>query len=109
MITITAEAQEQLSAFLTKNNASRNVRIFFPTSGCGGDGQLSLTVDNPNDADYSVSIGDIVYCISKKLQDVTGAVKIDFKVLDRDSGFVVDAEKILPPIDSDCGGCSGCC
>ncbi|MDR1296711.1 MAG: hypothetical protein LBO05_04915 [Deltaproteobacteria bacterium] len=110
MISITDEARERLSKFLTDNKASRQIRVFYPTSGCGGDGQLSLTVDAPKDEDFSVTIGDIVYCISKDLQDVTGSVKIDFKDVGRDSGFVVDTEKILPPFESaDCGGCSGCC
>jgi Fe-S cluster assembly iron-binding protein IscA len=109
MISVTTEAQERLANFLTVNKAARHVRVFFPTSGCGGDGQLSLTVDDPRDTDFSVTVGDIVYCISKQLQDITGAVKIDFKDIGADSGFVVDAEKILPPIDSDCGGCSSCC
>jgi Fe-S cluster assembly iron-binding protein IscA len=109
MIAITSDAQERLSKFLTDNKAARNVRVFFPSAGCGGEGQLSLTVDEPNEGDFSVSIGDIVYCINKRLQDVTGSVKIDFKDDGRDSGFVVDPEKILPAVDSDCGGCSGCC
>jgi Fe-S cluster assembly iron-binding protein IscA len=109
MISITDEAQARLSKFLTDNKASRQIRIFFPTAGCGGDGQLSLTVDTPKNDDFSLTIGDIVYCISKDLQDVTGSVKIDFKDLGLDSGFVVDAEKILPAFDADCGGCSGCC
>ncbi|MDR1677308.1 MAG: hypothetical protein LBS44_02835 [Deltaproteobacteria bacterium] len=109
MISISPEAQGRLGKFLTDNNAERNVRIFFPSSGCGGGGLLSLTVDDPNDGDYSVTIGDIVYSINKRLQEVTGGVKIDFKDNGLDSGFTVESEKILPAVDSDCGGCSGCC
>ncbi|MDR1546386.1 MAG: hypothetical protein LBU12_06695 [Deltaproteobacteria bacterium] len=109
MIHITSAAQERLGAFLTDNKADRNVRIFLPTAGCGGQGQLSLTVDEPNDADFSVPLGDIVFCISKSLQAVTGAVTIDFKNAGPDSGFVVEPEKILPAFDSECGGdCCGC-
>jgi Fe-S cluster assembly iron-binding protein IscA len=109
MITITPEAHERLSKFLTDNKAPRNVRVFFPTASCGGSGLLSLTVDEPNEGDFSVTQGDIVYCINKKLQEVTGGVKIDFKDIGLDSGFIVNSDKILPVVDSDCGGCSGCC
>jgi Fe-S cluster assembly iron-binding protein IscA len=107
MITVTPSAQERLGAFLTQNNASRRVRVFLPSAGCGGEGQLALTVDEPKADDFSVSFGDVVYCISKELQSVTGSVTIDFKDDGGNSGFVVDPEKILPPMDSDCGG--GCC
>ncbi|MDR2386841.1 MAG: hypothetical protein LBE80_04550 [Deltaproteobacteria bacterium] len=109
MITITPEAQSRLDKFLTDHQAPRNVRVFFPSSGCGGGGLLSLTVDEPNEGDFSTTVGDIVYCINRKLQEVTGGVKIDFQDNGFDSGFVVDSEKILPAVDSDCGGCSGCC
>jgi Fe-S cluster assembly iron-binding protein IscA len=109
MITISSEAQARLGKFLTDNKATRHVRVFFPSAGCGGAGLLSLTVDDPKESDYSVTIGDIVYCIDKKLQEVTGGIKIDFKDNGLDSGFVVDSDKILPAVDSDCGGCTSCC
>ena len=109
MINVTTEAQTRLAQFLTEKKAPRNVRVFFPSAGCGGGGLLSLTVDEPNEGDFQVTVGDIVYCINLKLQEVTGGVKIDFKDNGLDSGFVVDSEKILPAVDSDCGGCSGCC
>ncbi|MDR3203155.1 MAG: hypothetical protein LBV23_00190 [Deltaproteobacteria bacterium] len=108
MINVTEEAQRRLGDFLTANNSDRHVRVFLPSSCCGGEGQLSLTVDEPTAEDFSAKIGDIVYSISKNLQKTTGTVTIDFKDDGRDSGFVVDAEKILPVIDSDCGGCSSC-
>ncbi|MDR2300904.1 MAG: hypothetical protein LBF38_02530 [Deltaproteobacteria bacterium] len=109
MITVTPEAHSRLDKFLTEHQAARTVRVFFPSSACGGGGLLSLTVDEPNDGDFSTTVGDIVYCINRQLQEVTGGVKIDFQDNGFDSGFVVDSEKILPAIDSDCGGCSGCC
>ncbi|MDR0620452.1 MAG: hypothetical protein LBJ61_01010 [Deltaproteobacteria bacterium] len=110
MINVTTEAQTRLGQFLTDNKAPRNVRVFFPSTGCGGVGLLSLTVDEPNAGDFSVTIGDIVYCINRELQEVTGGVKIDFKDTGLDSGFVVDSEKILPVLDPDCGPtCGGCC
>jgi Fe-S cluster assembly iron-binding protein IscA len=108
MIEITAEALTRLGSFLTDNKTVRHVRVFLPSAGCGGDGQLSLTVDDPTDADFSLTIGDIVFSISKDLQELTGDVKIDFKEDGRDSGFVVGCSKILPTIDSGCGGCCGC-
>jgi Fe-S cluster assembly iron-binding protein IscA len=108
MITITPDALSRLGAFLTDNKAVRRVRVFLPTAGCGGDGQLSLTVDEPTEADFSTTIGDIVFSISKDLQELTGDVKIDFKEDGRDSGFVVDSAKILPVMDSGCGSCCGC-
>jgi Fe-S cluster assembly iron-binding protein IscA len=110
MIKITSLAQERLKDFLTQNKATPNVRVFLPTSGCGGDGQhLSLTVDDPNDQDFSLTTGDITFSINHLLLDLTGAITIDFKDDGFDSGFVIDHQKILPPVDSDCGGCSGCC
>jgi Fe-S cluster assembly iron-binding protein IscA len=108
MITVTPLAQERLSQFLTENKTIRHVRVFLPSAGCGGQGQLSLTVDDPQDSDYTATVGDIIYSINKNLQEQTGKVVIDFKVDGQDSGFIVDPEKILPALDSDCGGC-GCC
>jgi Fe-S cluster assembly iron-binding protein IscA len=108
MITITPDALSRLGAFLTENKTARRVRVFLPSAGCGGDGQLSLTVDEPTAADFSATIGDIVFSINKDLQELTGEVKIDFKDDGRDSGFVVDSAKILPVMDSGCGGCCGC-
>jgi Fe-S cluster assembly iron-binding protein IscA len=108
MITITPLAQEKLSNFLTENKSVHHVRIFLPSVSCSGQGQLSLTVDDPHDSDFTATIGDIVFSISKELQLITGSVAIDFKVAGMDSGFVVDSEKILPAVDSDCGGCCGC-
>lgn len=108
MIAITDNALSRLGAFLTENKTVRHVRVFLPSAGCGGDGQLSLTVDDPTDKDFSATIGDIVFSISLDLQELTGDVKIDFKEDGRDSGFVVDSSKILPALDSGCGGCCGC-
>ncbi|MDR1487562.1 MAG: hypothetical protein LBT62_06185 [Deltaproteobacteria bacterium] len=109
MITVTPVAQERLSQFLTDNKADRNVRVFFPSAGCGGQGQLSLTVDDPHDSDFTTTVGDIVYLIDLKLQQITGSVVIDFKEDGRDSGFVVDPEKVLPAVESsECGSCCGC-
>jgi Fe-S cluster assembly iron-binding protein IscA len=108
MITITPDALSRLGAFLTENKTPKRVRVFLPSAGCGGEGQLALTVDDPTDADFSSTIGDIVFTISKDLQELTGDVKIDFKEDGRDSGFVVDSSKILPVMDSGCGGCCGC-
>ncbi|MDR1656040.1 MAG: hypothetical protein LBT47_00595 [Deltaproteobacteria bacterium] len=107
MITITSEAMTRLDTFLQDNKTPRNVRVFLPSAGCGGDGQLSLTVDEPNDNDFSTTIGNIVFSIGKDLQELTGDVSIDFKNDGRDSGFVVDSSKILPAVESSCGG--GCC
>ena len=108
MIAISPEALSRLGVFLTENKTARRVRVFLPSAGCGGDGQLSLTVDEPGDGDFSITHGDIVFSISKDLQELTGDVKIDFKNDGRDSGFVVESSKILPAMDSGCGGCCGC-
>jgi Fe-S cluster assembly iron-binding protein IscA len=109
MIDITPLAYEKLTAFLSENNASPQVRVFLPNSGCGGDNQLSLTVDAPGESDFSVKNGTLTLSIDKNLQLLTGSVTIDFQDEGFDSGFVVNAEKILPPTDSDCGGCCDCC
>ncbi|MDR1085926.1 MAG: hypothetical protein LBP22_14000 [Deltaproteobacteria bacterium] len=110
MISITPLAQEKLSAFLAENQTKPQVRVFLPLAGCGGDNQLSLTVDEPNENDFSVKSGELTLSIDKKLQEMTGSVTIDFKDDGFDSGFVVDPEKILPPSESDgCGGCCDCC
>ena len=108
MIAISDAALTRLGAFLTENKSVRNVRVFLPSAGCGGDGQLALTVDDPSDKDFKTTIGDITFAISKDLQEITGDVKIDFKDDGLDSGFVVDSSKILPVQDSGCGGCCGC-
>jgi Fe-S cluster assembly iron-binding protein IscA len=108
MITITPDALSRLSAFLTESKTVKHVRVFLASASCGGDGQLSLTVDDPTEADFSSTIGDIVFSIGKDLQELTGEVKIDFKEDGRDSGFVVESAKILPVMDSGCGGCCGC-
>ncbi|MDR2443516.1 MAG: IscA/HesB family protein [Deltaproteobacteria bacterium] len=108
MISITDDALTRLDAFLKENKIIRHIRVFLPSSGCGGEGQLSLTVDDPSEKDFSTTIGEITFSIDKELQEVTGDVKIDFKDDGRDSGFVVDSAKILPAMDSGCGGCCGC-
>jgi Fe-S cluster assembly iron-binding protein IscA len=108
MISITPDALSRLSAFLEENKTVKHVRVFIASASCGGDGQLSLTVSDPTKDDFSSAIGDVVFCISKDLQELTGDVKIDFKDDGRDSGFVVEPSKILPVMDSGCGGCCGC-
>ncbi|MDR0550376.1 MAG: hypothetical protein LBI10_13360 [Deltaproteobacteria bacterium] len=108
MIEITPLAHEKLSAFLTENNSSLEVRVFQPSAGCGGDSPLSLTVDGPNENDFTVKNGDLTLSIDKKLQLLTGSVTIDFQDNGIDSGFVVATEKIMPIVESDCGGCCDC-
>jgi Fe-S cluster assembly iron-binding protein IscA len=108
MIEITPDALSRLSAFLEENKTVKHVRVFIASASCGGDGQLSLTVSDPTDADFSSTIGGIVFSISKDLKELTGDVRIDFKDDGRDSGFVVESSKILPVMDSGCGGCCGC-
>ncbi|MDR1872810.1 MAG: hypothetical protein LBS60_12980 [Deltaproteobacteria bacterium] len=108
MIAITPLAHEKLTAFLTENGTTPEVRVFLPTGGCGGDGQLALAVDGPNDNDFTVKNGPLTLSIDKQLQKVTGEVTIDFKEVGRDSGFVVLTEKIMPAMDTDCGSCCDC-
>ena len=108
MIKVTPEALSRLSTFLDENKSVKHVRIFLASASCGGDGQLSLTVSDPTDADFSSTIGDILFSIGKDLQELTGEVKIDFKEEGRNSGFVVESAKILPVMDPGCGGCCGC-
>jgi Fe-S cluster assembly iron-binding protein IscA len=109
MIEITPLAHEKLTSFLTENHATPQVRVFLPLGGCGGDNQLSLTVDGPNENDFFVKNGPLTISIDKKLQLLTGSVTIDFQEEGGDSGFIVATEKILPPADADCGGCCDCC
>jgi Fe-S cluster assembly iron-binding protein IscA len=111
MIAITPLAQEKLSAFLAENQTKPQVRVFWPSNGCGGDSQLALTVDEPTADDFSVQAGGLTLSIDRKLQEITGSVTIDFQDLGHDSGFIVDPEKILPVSDSDScgGGCCDCC
>ncbi|MDR2353159.1 MAG: hypothetical protein LBF22_08365 [Deltaproteobacteria bacterium] len=108
MIQITPLALNELSTFISRTKSLPSVRISLTPVNCGGDGQLFLTVDNGNPDDYTLKAGDLNLIISQKLLELTGKVTIDFKWENEDSGFVVETEKILPAIDSDCDGCSGC-
>jgi Fe-S cluster assembly iron-binding protein IscA len=109
MIDITPLAHEKLTSFLAENGAAPQVRVFLPSGGCGGDSQLSLTVDGPSENDFSVKSGPLTLSIDKKLQLLTGPVTIDFQEEGDDSGFVVATEKTLPASGADCGGCRDCC
>jgi Fe-S cluster assembly iron-binding protein IscA len=109
MISITPVALKELSGFLSEKKATPSVRVFLPPASCGGDGQLSLTVDMPGDADFSTKAGDLTLVISKNLLTRTGNVTIDFQTNGFDSGFVVETEKILPPPIVDCSSCAGGC
>ncbi|MDR2142349.1 MAG: hypothetical protein LBR11_11285 [Deltaproteobacteria bacterium] len=109
MIAITPLALEKLTAFLAESKTTPQVRVFLPQAGCGGSVQLSLTVDGPSENDFSVQRGSLTLSIDKQLQQLTGSVNIDFQDDGQDSGFVVEPEKILPPVDSDCCGCTDCC
>lgn len=109
MINITPLALKELSGFLSEKKATPSVRVFMPPASCGGGGQLSLTVDRPNDADFSTVAGDLTLIIRKDLMEKTGSVTIDYQTNGFDSGFVVEAEKLLPPPIVDCSGCQGGC
>jgi Fe-S cluster assembly iron-binding protein IscA len=109
MITITPGALKELSSFLSEKKATPSVRVFQPPASCGGDGQLSLTVDRPGEADFSTTAGDLTLIIKKDLLSKTGNVTIDFKTNGFDSGFVVETEKLLAPVIPDCSGCAGNC
>ena len=60
MISITPLAQEKLSAYLAENKVEPKVRIYLPAGDCcGGGGQISLTLDRPNDGDLTTPAGDL--------------------------------------------------
>jgi Fe-S cluster assembly iron-binding protein IscA len=109
MIHITPLALTNLTEFLASQKADTTVRVH-QASGCGGgaDGFLALSIDQPNDLDFTTKAGDLTLIIAKKLMDVTGKVTIDFKTVGGDSGFIVETQNILPVQEPDCGGCSGC-
>lgn len=109
MISITPAAQEKLSAYLSENKVDPKVRIYLPEGGCGGGGQVSLAIDQPNPGDVSITAGDLELFMSRDLSEVLGKVKVDFKDDGRDSGFVVESENQPPAGESSgCGGCSCC-
>jgi Fe-S cluster assembly iron-binding protein IscA len=108
MINITPDALKRLSEFLIDKKASLSVRIHQTAESCGGDGFLVLSVDLPNEQDFTVKAGDLTLMIQRTLMAITGDVTIDFKNNGLDSGFVVETQKILPVRDMDCGGCTGC-
>lgn len=107
MISITPAAQEKLSAYLSENKVDPKVRIYLPEGGCGGGGQVSLAIDQPNPGDVSITAGDLELFMSRDLSEVLGKVKVDFKDDGQDSGFVVESEKPVP-VESCGGGCSCC-
>jgi Fe-S cluster assembly iron-binding protein IscA len=65
-------------------------------------------VDKEFASDFATKAGELRLLIDKGLLERTGAVTIDFKHDGQDSGFVVETEKIPPPGDGGCDGCSGC-
>ena len=109
MISITPVAQEKLSAYLAENKVDPKVRIYLPEGGCGGGGQVSLAIDQPNPGDVSVTAGDLELFISRDLSETLGKVTVDFKDDGHDAGFVVKSENPAPVSEaSGCGGCSCC-
>ena len=108
MIHITPLALPQLSDFLTEKKATPSIRVHQTSAGCGGEGFLVLSVDNPTEQDFVTTAGNLTLMIGRSLIAVTGDVTIDFKDNGMDSGFVVETQKILPVRDDGCDGCSGC-
>lgn len=107
MISITPFAQEKLTAYLADNKVEPKVRIYLPAGDCCGGGQISLTLDQPNDGDIKAKIGDLELFMDRGLYEQVGKVTIDFKEDSHDSGFVVESEKPVPT--DDCGGGCSCC
>lgn len=106
MISITPVAQEKLSAYLAENKVDPKVRIYLP-DGCGGGGQISLAIDQPNPGDVSITAGNLELFMSRDLSETLGKVVVDFKDDGSDSGFVVESE-FSPPSPACGGGCSCC-
>jgi Fe-S cluster assembly iron-binding protein IscA len=110
MISITPDAQERLSAYLSENKVAPKVRVYLPSCDCSGNGeQISLTLDEPGEGDLRVQAGELELFISQDLFDQIGKVAISFKDDGRNSGFVVDSEKPLPAAPMTCGGGCSCC
>lgn len=108
MISITPLAQEKLSAYLAENKVEPKIRIYLPAGDCcGGGGQISLTLDRPNEGDITTTAGDLELFMDPDLYEQVGKVTIDFKDDGQDSGFVVESEKPVP-VESCGGGCSCC-
>ncbi|MDR0882720.1 MAG: IscA/HesB family protein [Candidatus Adiutrix sp.] len=109
-IGITPLAQEKLTSILNENKVALKVRVYLPDCDCSGaGGQLSLAMDQPAENDLTDKAGDLELFMGRDLFDTVGSVTIDFKEDGRDSGFVVESQKPLPSISSDCGGGCSCC
>ena len=110
MISITPLAQEKLTAYLAENKVEPKVRIYLPAGDCcGGGGQISLSLDQPNADDITTKAGDLELFMEPALYEQVGKVTIDFKDDGHDSGFVVESEKPLPVESGGCGGGCSCC
>ncbi|MDR2349104.1 MAG: hypothetical protein LBF41_00570 [Deltaproteobacteria bacterium] len=108
MISITPVALTTLSDFLKERKAPHSVRVHQNPPSCGGEGFLVLSVDNPCESDFTTKAGDLTLIMSNHLMKITGDVTIDFKNNGMDSGFVVDTQNVMPIVERDCGGCTGC-
>jgi Fe-S cluster assembly iron-binding protein IscA len=109
MISITPLAQENLTSFLLDKKLPLQVRISSPSkpSKCGGEDQLILVTDSPGPGDMSAHFGPLILCLSRELYEQVGSVRVDFRDVGYDSGFVVECE---PPScdDDECAGCTLC-
>ncbi|MDR1165876.1 MAG: hypothetical protein LBO66_08440 [Deltaproteobacteria bacterium] len=108
MIDITPVALDELTAFFRGRQVTSAVRVILPPASCGGGGQLSLTVDSPDEDDFFARAGDLTLVIRRTLLERVGKVTIDYQSQGRETGFVVIPEKILPPAPKDCARCLGC-
>ncbi len=109
MINITPVAQEKLSAYLAENKVDPKVRVYLPECDCSGSGgQISLALDQPDVGDITAQAGELELFMTRELYDLVGKVTIDFKDDGRNSGFVVESERPVPPAPTCGGGCSCC-
>ncbi|MBN1907851.1 MAG: IscA/HesB family protein [Deltaproteobacteria bacterium] len=104
MLTVTAKANEKITAFLKAQKEPSYIRLFLSEGGCSGP-SLGMGLDEPEENDEVIKENGVNYLIDKDLLDKARPISIDFIESDRGSGFSISSSL---PKGEGCSSCSGC-
>ncbi len=103
MFEVTESATKQINEQLKEREFSA-IRIFLNKGGCGGP-SLQLSLDEPNDNDWTYDISGFKYVVDKELMEQAKPIKIDFM----GRGFTITSSLVFEEGCGGCGSTSTCC
>ena len=103
MITLTQDAEKELTAYFAANpDVQKSVRLYLAPGGCCGPA-VAMALDEANDQDETEEVAGIMFCTSKTFYANVGAFTVDANY----TGFHITTEKPLPNTGGQ-GGCASC-